>query len=90
MMNIQTISSREMLRNYKGVVARVQETGEPTLITSQKKPQVLLVSVNDLPVLEEAKGRRSTQATLKLVGLIPTGSGLPKDLSEKHSDYAWD
>src|SRR5260221_3006713 len=90
MLNTITISARDMLRNYKGVAKRVQKTGEPIIVTSQKKPQVAIVNVEDLEVLEEAKGRRSTQAFLQLVGIVPKGSGLPKDLSRNHDKYAWD
>lgn len=32
----------------------------------------------------------SAKALLDLAGLIPAGSGLPTDLSEKHNEYAWD
>ncbi len=90
MLNTITISARDMLRNYKGVAHRVQTTGEPVIVTSQKKPQVAIVNVRDMEVLKEARGRRSTQATLSLVGLIPKGSGLPRDLSKNHDKYAWD
>ena len=90
MLSTITISARDMLRNYKDVAERVQKTGESIIVTSQKKPQVAIVNVEDLEVLEEARGRRSTQATLELVGLIPKGSGLPKDLAQNHDKYAWD
>ncbi len=90
MMNIHTISIRDMLRNHKAVIEQVQKTSQPTVVISQKKPQVALINVKDLELLQEAKGRKSTQATLKLIGLIPKGSGLPKDLSKNHDKYAWD
>lgn len=33
---------------------------------------------------------QSTKNLLDLAGIIPKGSGLPADLSEKHNEYAWD
>lgn len=36
------------------------------------------------------KNIESTKNLLALSGIIPKGSGLPKDLSAKHDDYAWD
>jgi len=32
----------------------------------------------------------SAQSLLSLVGIIPKGSGLPKDLSVNHDKYAWE
>lgn len=32
----------------------------------------------------------SAQTLLALAGLIPKGSGLPTDLSERHNEYTWD
>lgn len=32
----------------------------------------------------------SSQALLSLAGLIPKGSGLPQDLSERHNEYTLD
>jgi hypothetical protein len=32
----------------------------------------------------------SAQSLLSLVGIIPKGSGLPKDLSTNHDKYAWE
>lgn len=36
------------------------------------------------------KNKQSTKALLDLAGIIPKGSGLPADLSEKHNEYSWD
>jgi len=32
----------------------------------------------------------TTKVLLDLAGIIPKGSGLPVDLSEKHDEYTWD
>ena len=84
-----TITTRQMLREYKAIFARVQSTKEPAVIVSQKQPQVAIVSLDDLTELETAKQRKSTQALKTLAGLIPKGSGLPADLSERHDEYTW-
>ena len=57
---------------------------------SQKEPQVAIVSLDDLEQLQQLKYKNATKALLDLAGIIPKGSGLPKDLSEKHNEYAWD
>ena len=90
MMSIPTISARDMLRNYKGVMAKVRKTGRPVIVTNRKELQVALVSLADLELLHLAKQRKATQALLDLAGSIPKGTGLPADLAKNHSEYAWD
>lgn len=36
------------------------------------------------------KNIQSTKNLLGLAGIIPKGSGLPKNLSSKHDEYTWD
>lgn len=79
-----------MLRNYKRVFEKVKNTKQPTVIISKKKPQVAIVSLDDLKNLQLAKNKKSTKALLDLAGIIPKGSGLPTDLSQKHDEYTWD
>ena len=90
MLSTQTVSAREILRNYKSVFERIRRTRQPAIVMSQKVPQVAIVSLDDLKELQEAKYRKSTQALLDLAGIIPKGSGLPRDLSDNHTHYAWD
>lgn len=85
-----TVTTRDILRNYKKVFEKVKNTKQPVVIVSQKKPQVAIVSLDDLKELEILKRKKSTKALMNLAGIIPKGSGLPADLSEKHNKYAWD
>ena len=79
-----------MLRNYKRVFEKVKISKQPTVIISKKKPQVAIISLDDLKNLQLAKNKKSTKALLDLAGIIPKGSGLPADLSQKHDEYTWD
>jgi len=79
-----------MLRNYKQVFEEIKKTKHPAVITSQKKPQVAIISLDDLEQLKTLKNKQSTKALFSLAGIIPKGSGLPADLSEKHNEYTWD
>ena len=90
MLTQNQITTREMLRNYKRVFEKVRTTKQPTVIVSKKKPQVAIVSLDDLKNLQLAKNKKSTKALLALAGIIPKGSGLPADLSQKHDEYTWD
>lgn len=90
MLIAKTVTAREILRNYKGVFDGVKRTKQPAVVLSQKQPQVAIISMDDLKELQEAKERKSTKALLDLAGLIPKGSGLPRDLAEKHDEYTWE
>ena len=48
-----------------------------------------LIIDKGIEVVQKERGG-SARALLSLVGLIPKGSGLPKDLSARHNEYTWD
>lgn len=85
-----TITARDILRNYKEVFDTVKRTKQPAVVVSQKEPQVAIVPLEDLEKLRQLKKKQSTKALLDMAGVIPKGSGLPVDLSEKHNEYTWD
>lgn len=90
MLNITTVTPRDILRNYKEVFEKVKTSKQPAVVMSRKEPQVVIVSLDDLEKLKQLKYRQSTRALLNLAGIIPKGSGLPADLSAKHNEYTWD
>lgn len=90
MLNPVTVTARDILRNYKKVFDKVKRTKQPAVVISQKEPQVAIVPVEDLEKLRQLKNKQSTKALLDLAGIIPKGSGLPADLSQKHNEYTWD
>lgn len=90
MLTTITVTARDILRNYKEVFDKVKKTKQPAVVMSQKEPQVAIVSMEDLEDLRQLKNKQSTKALLDMAGMIPKGSGLPADLSEKHNEYTWD
>lgn len=90
MLSTNTITPRDILRNYKEVFDKVKKTNQPAVVISRKEPQVAIISLDDLEKLRQFKNKQSTKALLALSGIIPKGSGLPYDLSEKHNEYTWD
>ncbi len=64
-MNITTITAREILRNYKQIFAKVKQTRQPAVVMSQKEPQVAIVSLEDLKVLESYKNKNSAKALIE-------------------------
>ncbi|MBI3103617.1 type II toxin-antitoxin system Phd/YefM family antitoxin [Candidatus Daviesbacteria bacterium] len=90
MLNTTIITARDILRNYRRVFDQVKKTKRPVVIVSQKEPQVAIIPLDDLERLKALKNKQSTKALLDMAGIIPKGSGLPKDLSDKHDAYTWD
>lgn len=90
MQNLTIVTPRDILRNYKEIFEEVKISKQPVIVISQKEPQVAIVSLDDLEKLKQLKYRQSTKALLNLAGIIPKGSGLPANLSEKHNEYTWD
>lgn len=90
MLNTVTVTARDILRNYKEVFNKVKKTKQPAVVVSKKEPQVAIISLDDLEKLKILKNKQSTKALLDLTGIIPKGSGLPADLSEKHDKYTWE
>lgn len=89
MLDTVTVTTRDILRNYRQVFDKVKTTRRPAVVVFQKKPQVAIISLDDLENLKQLKNKKSTKALLDMAGIIPKGSGLPADLSKKHNDYTW-
>lgn len=89
MLDTITVTARDILRNYREVFNKVKKTKQPAVVFAQKKPQVAIISLDDLERLKILKNKQSTKALLDMAGIIPKGSGLPADLSEKHDEYTW-
>jgi hypothetical protein len=60
------------------------------LTTKKPKAEITRQLIDEGLKTIKVQRTRSAKALLDLAGLIPAGSGLPKDLSEKHNEYAWD
>ena len=93
MLTPQTITSRELSREYKKIVQTIQRTKRPAVLIRRKKPQVAVISMDDFADLQQTKHKNSAQALLDLAeNLKPLlkDANLPKDLSTNHDYYLWD
>lgn len=61
-----------------------------SLTTKKPKAEITRQLIDEGLKTIKVQRTDSAKALLDLAGLIPAGSGLPKDLSEKHNHYAWD
>jgi PHD/YefM family antitoxin component YafN of YafNO toxin-antitoxin module len=87
-----TVTTRDMLRNYRDVIEKVKRTKQPAVVVSDKKPQVAIVSLEDLRKLEMLGEQASAKRLLEMakrVRVLLKDEHLPADLSARHDDYLW-
>ena len=92
--NIITVSVRDFLRDYKAIVDKVVATGFPIVIANRQKPQVAVVDLKSLDVLQKANQPDTARALLELA---KEGERIskkyktkyPRDLSINHDKYVW-
>ena len=84
------ITTRDVLRRYKEIIAKVRDTKQPAIVVSQKEPQVAIVSLEDLETLQNLRVKHSAKnllATAMKVRTLLKDEQLPADLSERHDFY---
>ncbi len=92
MIQVNTVTSREILRNYKEVFDHIKKTNQRTIVVSHKEPQVAIVSLNDLEQLQQMHYKNSTKNLLNFTSqarAVLREVKLPKDLAAKHDRYLW-
>jgi prevent-host-death family protein len=90
MMPPMTITTRDILRNYKLIINQIRETKQPAIIVSQKEPQVAIVSLDDFKNLQNMRFKNSAKSLLDTavkVRELLKDEKLPADLSERHDFY---
>lgn len=95
MLNIRTITARDILRNYKEVFIRVKKSKEPAIVVTKNEPQVAIISLEQLEELKQLQYRQSAQALLDLSKKVnklieDSGEKLPSDLSANHDKYLYE
>jgi PHD/YefM family antitoxin component YafN of YafNO toxin-antitoxin module len=91
MINTQSIPAREMARNYKSIIAKVKQTKEPVILSTQDQAEAAIISLEDLEKLKQLKSQQSAQALQKIGDLAQTIKGeAPRDLSQNLDAYTWD
>ena len=85
-----TVTARELVRNYKRVFDKIKSTKQPAVVSAHKEPQVAIISLEDLEKLNQIEAQLSARGLLKLaeLGKKIKGEG-PKDLSTNLDKYTW-
>ena len=91
MLNRNFTNIRDIQRNYKKVTEELNKTGKTVIVMSKNQPQFAIVSLQTLEEIERRKRPNSIEA-IKAIAQWAKDNDInaPKDLSEKHNEYAWD
>ncbi len=59
--------ARDLQKSYKSIIEGVRTNKSPVVLTTNKKPQAAIVSLEDLEKLQQAKVQQGTSEMLKFV-----------------------
>lgn len=98
MLNTNSVSIDELRSNLADIVNRVTYANDRIVVKKYNRDVAVIISLDEYEEVtavragkkKALKNIQSTKNLLNLAGIIPKGSGLPVDLSEKHDEYAWD
>lgn len=81
------VPARNLQKSYKSIIEDVKTKKHTVVLTTNKKPQAALVSLEDLDRLKQAKSMYSALEMLKMVvENKPELKGLPKDLRSRANE----
>jgi len=66
MLNTNTIPARNLQKSYKAIIEAVKTNKQPMVLTSKNKPQVAIVSLQDLERIQKSKAIAASLEILKL------------------------
>jgi len=66
MLNIYLIPARNLQKSYKSIIEDVRLKKRAVVLTTNKKPQAAIVSLEDLARLQQAKSMQASLDMLKL------------------------
>lgn len=67
MLNTAIIPARDLQKSYKSIIENVKRKKQAVVLTTNKKPQAAIVSLEDLERLQQAKALQGTSEMLKFV-----------------------
>jgi prevent-host-death family protein len=89
-MNTYVIPARDLQKSYKAIIETVRTNKKPVVLTTNKKPQAAIVSLEDLALLQ---ARKAHQASLRMLELVVENieelKSLPHDLRERTNEILY-
>ena len=84
MLNTYHIPARSLQKSYKSIIESVKAKKRPAILTTNKKPQAAIISMDDLEKLQQTK---ATQVALEMLNLATEAredfKKLPADLRQQ-------
>lgn len=86
MLNTAVIPARDLQKYYKSIIGKVKTEKQAVVLTTNKKPQAAIISLEDLERLQQAKASQASLNILKLaIDSREELRSLPADLRKKAS-----
>lgn len=90
MLNTSIIPARDLQKSYKSIIESVKNKKQYVVLTTNRKPQAAIVSLDDLEVLKMAKSRKGGLEMLKLADEYQSElKDLPADLRIQANDILY-
>lgn len=90
MLNVSLIPARNLQKSYKSIIEGVKINKQAVVLTTNKKPQAAIVSLEDL---ERLKAAYASQAALDMLKLAAENreelKNLPADLREQADELLY-
>lgn len=90
MLNTIIIPARSLQKSYKSIIQDVKNKKHPVVLTTNKKPQAAIITLEDLEKLKKIKSSISAVNILKLaIENRNNLKNLPSDLRDKANDILY-
>lgn len=90
MFNTNVIPARNLQKSYKSIIQEVKTKKKAVVLTTNKKPQAAIVSLEDLERIQEAKAAQSSLDMLKLAAESKEElKNLPSDLRKRANEILY-
>lgn len=90
MLNTTIIPARNLQKSYKSIIENVKSKKQAVVLTTNKKPQAAIVSLEDLDRLQQAKATHASLSMLKLaIESKEELKNLPADLRKRANEILY-
>lgn len=88
--NASIIPARNLQKSYKSIIESVKTNKQPVILTTNEKPQVAIVSLEDLDRLKAAKVSQAALDMLKIAAESKEElKSLPANLREQADEFLY-
>lgn len=90
MINANVIPARNLQKSYKSIIEEVKTKKKAVILTTNKKPQAAIVSLEDLDKIQQTKVKQASLDMLKLaIENREELKNLPSDLRQRADDILY-